>query len=199
MVTKQRVEVSVYQQAKKGNYYCGDSYFYEENENEFICAIADGLGSGEFANESSQIVIDIIESRKDEPVEHLMKQCNRELTGKRGVVLGVLKINFETKQYSFSSIGNIGLMTVSSSFIKKRNIPLSGYLGGFSRNIKVLKEPLSKDLMFIMFSDGVSSKTLSNKYFMNSDVNVITDTFASLLEKSIDDDDITLVVMKYTG
>src|SRR5699024_8740032 len=112
MTAERKMQVAIYQRAKQNNYYCGDSYFYTETENEFICALADGLGSGEYAKESSQTVIDIIRSHSGKNVEQLVKECNRQLSGKRGVVLGVLKINFSEQSYSFSSIGNIGMMTV---------------------------------------------------------------------------------------
>src|SRR5690554_6076169 len=104
------MQVAVYQKPKKGRYYCGDSYFYLETENEFLCAIADGLGSGEYAMESSQIVIDIIRKNGNKPIDTIIKQCNEQLFGKRGTVLGVLKIDFRTRVYSFSSIGNIGIV-----------------------------------------------------------------------------------------
>src|SRR5690625_4795430 len=122
-MTDRKVQVAVYQKAKSNNYYCGDSYFYTETENEFVCALADGLGSGEFAKESSQAVIDIIRNNINATVEQLVKKSNEQLVGKRGVVLGILKINFEAQSYSFSSIGNIGIMTITNCKKKKRNIP----------------------------------------------------------------------------
>lgn len=120
------VFVSVYQQPKQGNTFCGDSYFYNETEDHFICAIADGLGSGEYAMESSQAVIDIIKENNHVSVEELVRKSNEILYGKRGVVLGILKMDFRSEVYSFSSIGNIGIMTVTDDRVKKRNIPNTG-------------------------------------------------------------------------
>ncbi|MDC3422136.1 indirect negative regulator of sigma-B activity [Aquibacillus koreensis] len=196
MAEENRMDVSIFQKPKKGNYYCGDSYFIQETENDFICALADGLGSGEFAKESSQVVMDIIEENIDATVEHIMTKCNKVLIGKRGVVLGVLKIDFSLERYSFSSIGNIGVMTISEKYEKKRNIPNAGYLGGLSRPFKVLRDKLVDDMVFIMFSDGVSSKALSEKYFLGNDVHQITDTF-SAIHGSNEHDDTTLIAMKY--
>lgn len=190
------MEVSVYQKAKKSNFYCGDSYFYRETDSEFICALADGLGSGEFAKESSQAVIDIIEKNIHAPVEDIIKQCNKILVGKRGVVLGVLKVNFETNTYTFSSVGNIGIMTISATSEKKRNIPNTGYLGGYPRKVKVTHGDLLEGMVFAMFSDGVSSRDLSAKYFLGKDVQKITETFSMLVGPN-ENDDTTLIVMKY--
>ena len=195
-MVQERMLVSVYQKAKKGNAYCGDSYFYTETKDEFVCALADGLGSGEFAMESSQAVIDIIKENKHASVEELVQKCNKILLGKRGVVLGILKINFNTEMYSFSSIGNIGIMTLANDNKKTRNIPKSGYLGGFKRPIKVVNYKLQKGTSFIMFSDGVKDKELSQCFFKEKDVDSITSAYAQTTEKDRADDT-TLIAMRY--
>ncbi|WP_249872728.1 protein phosphatase 2C domain-containing protein [Oceanobacillus saliphilus] len=191
-----RVEVSVFQKPKKGNYECGDSYFYTETDNEFVCAIADGLGSGEFAKESSQIVIDIIKSNIHATVEQLVKVCNSQLQGKRGAVLGILKLDFNAKTSSFSSIGNIGIMSITDNQEKKRNIPNSGYLAGFHRTFKVMKHQLEPNTNFIMFSDGVMDKELSQYFFTNKSMESITKTYEQTSEK-VRVDDTTLIAMRY--
>ncbi|WP_343051132.1 SpoIIE family protein phosphatase [Paraliobacillus salinarum] len=195
-MARKHMDISVFQKPKKGNYYCGDSYFYKETDHGFICALADGLGSGEYAKESSQLVMDIIESNIDEPLDQIVKRCNKGLVGKRGVVLGILQVDFNEKKYSFSSIGNIGMMIISGDSEKKRNIPNAGYLGGYSRPLKVLRGTLSEEMVFVMFSDGVTSIDLSAKYFLGKDVSKITEMFSYYLSETMDDDT-TLLVMKY--
>ncbi|PAV30719.1 indirect negative regulator of sigma-B activity [Virgibacillus profundi] len=196
MSTQKKVDVSAFQKAKKGNYYCGDSYFYTETENEFVCAIADGLGSGEYAMESSRIVIDIIKSNIYTTVEQLVKKCNEKLFGKRGVVLGILKLDFKSHMYSFSSIGNIGVMRVTKDRKKKRNIPNAGYLAGYHRPFKVVQEKLEPETNFIMFSDGVSDRELSQGFLMNNDVDTIIKTYENTSD-NLREDDTTLIVMRY--
>lgn len=194
----EKVDVGVYQKAKKGNYYCGDSYFFTETEDEFICALADGLGSGEFAKESSQIVVDIIKDNIHATIEQIIKKCNEKLTGKRGVVVGILKIDFNLKQYSFSSIGNIGVITVMEDGKKKRNIPNAGFLAGYHRAFKVERAPLDPTMNFIMFSDGVSDTELSKCYFLTRNVNEVIATYECKNDRP-KDDDTTLIAMRYTG
>ncbi|MBY7142397.1 SpoIIE family protein phosphatase [Virgibacillus sp. NKC19-3] len=196
MNTLDKVNVSVFQQPKKGNYHCGDSYFYMETENEFVCALADGLGSGEVAKESSQIVIDIIRDNIHATVEQLVKLCNTKLSGKRGAVVGILKLDFVSGLYSFSSIGNIGVMTIKESQKRKRTIPNAGYLGGYQRSFKIMQEKLEPNMNFIMFSDGVSDKDLSKKYWNNHDVYTITKTFEHISD-DIRTDDTTLIAIRY--
>lgn len=198
MSSSSRVSVSVFQKAKKGNYHCGDSYFHTETENEFICALADGLGSGEYAKESSQIVMDIIQSNVAATVEQLVKACNTQLLGKRGVVLGILKLDFRTQISTFSSIGNIGIMIVSKDKKRKRNIPNAGYLAGYQRKFTVMKEKLESGMNFIVFSDGVINSELSQCFFSNKDVNSITRTYEHTSENDRRDDT-TLIAMRYVS
>lgn len=196
MTPENKVDVAVYQKAKKGNYYCGDSYLYIETEDEFICAIADGLGSGEYALESSQITIDIIRNNIGATVEELVEKCNKELLGKRGVVLGILRLHFATETYSFSSIGNIGVMTIHNGKKIKRNIPNGGYLAGFKRPFKVVREQLLPQMNFILFSDGVSDDELSKKLFLHTNVDDVIEAYKQQtgVERK---DDTTLIAIKY--
>ncbi|MHA6253003.1 SpoIIE family protein phosphatase [Oceanobacillus sp. CAU 1775] len=193
---QEKVLVSVFQKPKKGNAYCGDSYFYTETDELFVCAIADGLGSGEFASESSEAVIDIIAENIYASVEELVKLVNEALTGKRGVVLGILKLDFKAEAYSFSSIGNIGMIKITKDKKKSRNIPNSGYLAGYIRKIKVVNQKLEKGTNFILFSDGVEDKELSQYYFLQDDVTQITKSYEQTTS-AIREDDTTLIAMRY--
>ncbi|WP_077324395.1 SpoIIE family protein phosphatase [Virgibacillus siamensis] len=196
MTASQKVDVAVFQKAKKGQYYCGDSYFYTETENEFLCVLADGLGSGEFARESSQIVIDIIKSNIHTTVQQLIKRCNEQLTGKRGVVIGILKLDFPSKRYSFSSIGNIGVITIPKNGKKKRNIPNVGYLAGYHRPFKVVSDKLDSEMNFIMFSDGVADSDLSSSLFLNKDAQQIIIDYEHNFGAARKDDT-TLIAIRY--
>src|SRR5690625_7523206 len=92
-----KINVAVYERAKGTNVMSGDSYFYQEADDTFICAIADGLGSGQFAKESSEIVIDTIKNNPDLSDRELGRLCSEQLVGRRGVVLGVLRLDSDRK------------------------------------------------------------------------------------------------------
>lgn len=53
-------------------------------------------------------------------------------------------------------------------------------------------------MIFVMFSDGVTSKEISNSYFLHKEVNHITDTFAYLYQNKLNDDT-TLIAMKFVA
>ena len=190
------VHISVYQKEKAGNYYCGDSYYYTETADGFLCVVADGLGSGEVAKESSQAVIDTIKEHPHASGDVLVKLLNQALIGKRGVVLGILRLNYHEKMYSYTSIGNIGLMTIDQATLKKRNIPIPGYLGVYPRKMKEVRDTLEEGTLFAVFSDGVHAKELSHVLFQSDDVHDITDQFHdTMIDKR--DDDTTLLVLRY--
>ncbi|HLR03501.1 MAG TPA: indirect negative regulator of sigma-B activity [Virgibacillus sp.] len=197
-IEEHNVQIAIHQIPKKGNYLCGDSYFYTETDDEFVCAIADGLGSGKYAKESSDAVIEIIRDNIYASVEQLVKKCNEKLWGKRGVVLGILKLHYKLGTYSFSSIGNIGMMTVSKEGKKKRNIPNAGYLAGYKRTIKVIRENLEREMNFYMFSDGVKDADLSHRLFLNQNIYEVINQYAQLHDEKRDDDT-TLIGLCYQG
>ena len=191
------VKAAAYQQAKDGKYTCGDSYFYEETPDGYICAIADGLGSGSLAKDSSQVVIDVIQKHLDAEPEEIIKEINKELVGKRGVVIGILKLNFESGHYSFLSVGNIGLMAIANNRKKYRTITNAGYLAGYQHSFKVEQRDLEPNMNFIMFSDGVTERELSEDYMKDRNVEDIVKIYSKLTESEKRKDDTTLVALRY--
>ncbi|MFQ3545174.1 SpoIIE family protein phosphatase [Halobacillus rhizosphaerae] len=190
------LSISVYQQAKKGNYYCGDSYFYKETGEAFVCAVADGLGSGEMAHESSKAVMEMVEKYPDLTIESLVHKCNEALVGKRGVVLGILRIDLIAETYSYSSIGNIGVITLDNDGTRGRNIPLAGYLAGYPKKLRVTRGKVHPGMIFMMFSDGVVDRNLSAKHTRTQNVKVITEQYKELYGQARDDDT-TLIAIQY--
>lgn len=195
-MNSQSIQVSAFQEPKDGNTYCGDSFYYNETADQFICVLADGLGSGKYALESSQAVIDIIKENNNISVREFVRESNKILFGKRGVVVGILKIDFKSQSYSFSSIGNIGIMTITDGDVRKRNIPSSGYLAGYERPIKVVSHSLKEGTTFIMFSDGVKDRDLSHGVFLDKDVKKITNSYKHSTAGRREDDT-TLIAMRY--
>lgn len=190
------IDISVYQKEKVGNYNCGDSYYYYQDNDFFLCALADGLGSGEMARDSSQAVMDVIKVDPLMTTSEIIKRSNQALAGKRGVVLGILKLDLRSLEYTYASIGNIGLMTITSEGVKKRNIPMSGYLGVYPRKTKEISGKFKKNMQFVLFSDGVLSKDLTHNLFQKQNSAEITDAFAEQMEQNREDDT-TLIVIKF--
>src|SRR5699024_6313568 len=103
---------------------------------------------------------------------------------------------FTAETYTFSSIGNIGVLTISPDQKRKRNIPNAGYLAGYEREFKVVEEILEDDMNFVLFSDGVTDADLSQPFMLYKDVHEIKKQYAQSCNKA-KDDNTTLIVMRY--
>ena len=69
-----KVQLIASQSPKQGKVLCGDDYYFAVTDDYFICVLADGLGSGEFAHESSRAVTDVVREFQSENVEDIMEK-----------------------------------------------------------------------------------------------------------------------------
>jgi|SRR5690625_631769 len=196
MINNQKIRIATYQKEKTGNDFCGDSYFFLEEDHGFICVIADGLGSGEIAGESSQAVVDIIKNNVNISDKSLVRKCVQKLSGKRGSVLGVLRLDYTNQKYTYSSIGNVSLVITMDSKQRKRTIPSPGFIGNYERKLKVVEGDLQENMGFIVFSDGVTDQDLSKLCLFDENVNRMVETFAHSIDE-VRKDDTTLIAMRY--
>lgn len=189
------VQVSAFQQAKENNDCNGDSYITIETDEYFVCAIADGLGSGQFAKESADVAIYTIKKTHDQAVEQMLDAANQSLYGKRGVVMAVFKIDYETMELSFSGVGNIYLILYDENGDIVRPVTYSGYLSGKPQKYRVERVSLEKPLSFLMYSDGFKVNLKNKDIFqrMKSPEHAVHYIKDSLVEIK---DDITYVIGK---
>ncbi|MGM8216626.1 SpoIIE family protein phosphatase [Bacillaceae bacterium W0354] len=193
---KEKVEVATFQKAKHNNNCSGDSFYYIEQEHFFLCALADGLGSGVDAKKSSDAVIEVVKRNIHDSLDVILEKCNEALIGnsKRGAVVGLLRIDYKHHSYSYASIGNVGIIA-SSNDRYKRNLPVTGYLPSIRRNFYVHEDTLLPQTTFLMFSDGINERGLKKKF---NEWQSIKDTI-NYLQQMTSNDDATMIAMKYIG
>ncbi|MFC5465540.1 hypothetical protein [Lederbergia graminis] len=92
------IQAHAFQTAKNDNIFCGDSFYVSVEEDYFIGVLADGLGSGELAYESSQAVVSIVKSNPEADVDTLMHYANEVLIRKRGAAVAILKVDFKKRR-----------------------------------------------------------------------------------------------------
>ncbi|MFC7372761.1 PP2C family serine/threonine-protein phosphatase [Fictibacillus iocasae] len=155
------VKVSAFQVPKAGNDLCGDSFFFYETSRYFICALADGLGSGSLAKDASKAAMRIVEEHHDEEITSIMERCNTVLRQTRGAVLAVVKFDFETQTVHYASVGNIRFMLA----VKDEKVvhPLStlGFLAGKPQKFKIQQFSFKGEAAFMLYSDGMEIHTQS--------------------------------------
>ncbi|PMC34003.1 phosphoserine phosphatase [Bacillus sp. UMB0899] len=153
--SNQHVHTLAFQQPKEGKSCCGDSFYIKTTENFMICALADGLGSGERANESSAAISSLVEKNYDEDVDVLMHLCNDELKDKRGATVSILKFDFHTKSFTYSSVGNIRFMLYGPSGAFIYPLPILGYLSGKPQKYRTQTFTYEEGSKFIIYTDGL--------------------------------------------
>jgi negative regulator of sigma-B (phosphoserine phosphatase) len=149
------VHTLAYQLPKEGKVCCGDSFYLKSTEDYFICVLADGLGSGERANESSSAISSLVEQMHGENVDLLMDLCNREMKDKRGATASILKIDYENRQFTYSSVGNIRFILCAPSGTFIYPLPILGYLSGKPQKYRTHTYSYEKGSKFIIHSDGL--------------------------------------------
>ncbi|MDQ0221317.1 phosphoserine phosphatase [Peribacillus cavernae] len=152
----EKIEILASQSSKNGMPYCGDDYFFLNTNDYFLCVLADGLGSGKFAYESSSAVTQIVKNHQDKDVKTIMSLCNEVLVHKRGAAVSILKLYYDTKEFIYSSVGNIRFFLYNPESDKLiYPLPVTGYLSGRSQKYHTQRfkyEPYAK---FFLHSDGL--------------------------------------------
>lgn len=187
-------DISAYQQSKFGNNCCGDSYFFHETDEYFICAVADGLGSGSQAQVSSVSAIEAVKSFHQEDVRTIMDECNASLVKKRGAVVAVFKLYYDKMEIEYSCVGNIKFLLYSPSCNLTHPLPTSGFLSGRPQQVKVQTFQVEPESTFIIFSDGLQIRSIKKMV-----CNIETPEQATKeIEKIVDqpNDDVTFLVGK---
>ncbi|RFU60641.1 PP2C family serine/threonine-protein phosphatase [Peribacillus glennii] len=155
----EELEVIASQSSKNEMPYCGDDYFIMNTKEYFLCVLADGLGSGKFAYESSSAVTEAVKTHHENGVQTLMSLGNEALVNKRGAAVSVLKIYYDTKEFVYSSVGNIRFFLYNPDSDKLvYPLPVTGYLSGRAQKYHTQRfkyEPYAK---FILHSDGLQLK-----------------------------------------
>ena len=143
----------VYQEAKSGNRECGDTYFIHAEEDYFICAIADGLGNGPIARQSSQIIPKVLKEYHHESIDELLSRCNEHMVQKRGAAVAIVKVDYKQKTIQYSCVGNVRFYMLHDCGKMIYPLPVMGYLIRETPKVKDATIQLSKG-RFVLPSFG---------------------------------------------
>lgn len=191
----EKADISVYQVAKKGNWCSGDAFYTVRTNDYILCAVADGLGSGEEAMEAAAIAMNVIKEDHHLNLDTIMDHCNNVLWGTRGVVLTILKIDIHSNIIEYTNVGNIACTFYKPSGDMIRPLPSRGYLSGKRKAFKIQRIPYEKDMIFILYSDGLIFDPMYHTLFTKNETpERIIERVVSLMENS--NDDTTILVGK---
>jgi negative regulator of sigma-B (phosphoserine phosphatase) len=156
-VITEQLDLYMYQVSKQGQSCCGDSYITVIEEGYAVIALADGLGSGEQAKKSSEVIMGIVREFHSEDVHSLLTRCNRALKFKRGAAVAIGKIYLPMQEIVYSCIGNIRFIIISPSGKTTYPLPKVGYLSGKPITPNIQRFSYVPNSLFVMNSDGVRS------------------------------------------
>ncbi|SFE78811.1 PP2C family serine/threonine-protein phosphatase [Alteribacillus iranensis] len=194
--THANVAVAVYQQGKNGSSWCGDGYITIETDSYFLCALADGLGSGENAARSSELAMEAVKKNQDESVPVMLEACNKALAEERGVVITILKAYFDSNTLAYGNVGNIATYLFPPGEEMKRPIPTTGYLSGRKYKYRMEYYPFQSGFHFVMHSDGIQIPR-SDQQWMNRIISPHT-SIKQLEKHAKQDDDVTVLIGQVT-
>lgn len=186
------VDIAVLEKAKTDNFYCGDANAVIHTEDYTVCAVADGLGSGEFANESAIAAMEAIQRNHHNTVQEMIDSCNELMLSKRGVVITIIKIHHKADKICYTNVGNIGFVMHQPSGETIQPIPSRGYLSGKRRAVMSRTFTYEKDSVIAIYSDGVIGPPVKNRLLNIGSVRDVASQFFS--EMNYAEDDITLLI-----
>jgi negative regulator of sigma-B (phosphoserine phosphatase) len=189
------LEVLTYQASKKGKDCCGDSYVIVTEQDYAVLAIADGLGSGVGAKDSSEMIAKIIKQYHNEDIHSLIHRCNDSLRSKRGAAVTVVKIYFHLNEIVYAGIGNIKFVLISPNGKNTYPLPKMGFLSGKPISFQIQRFSYEADSLFMMNSDGI--KMLTSKELIGFS-HSLSDCIHYIDQKNDETDDATLLVGKIT-
>lgn len=150
------VQACIFNEAKKGHYESGDSYHTVLTDDYFICSVADGLGSGPVARESSQVIPQILKQHHHETIDELMQRFNGLMVQKRGAAVAIFKVDFKRKTLEYSCVGNIRFYMYRKGTDEMiYPLPVMGYLSGRPQKLRTQLYTYVEDDLFLIHSDGV--------------------------------------------
>ena len=186
-----KVEAIAAQSAKNGKALCGDDYFFLATDDYFICVLADGLGSGEFAHESSRAVTNVVRESHGKDVDSLMELCNRVLLQKRGAAVAIFKVYFKEQRFRYSCVGNIRFYLYPPNGKLVYPLPVTGYMSGRKQRFHTQEFSYVPNSRFLIHSDGFEMRGTKDFFGLSSSLEVS----ANQLEhtNSAASDDITFI------
>lgn len=143
--------------SKNRNSFCGDTYYFAQEESSFVCLLADGLGSGRYAYESSYAAAEIVEQQwQAETVEGMMDLINKAMFHKRGAAVALFKVDFEACSFEYTCVGNIRFYLYGPDGKLTYPLPVTGYLSGRPQRYRMERFMYESGSKFLVHSDGIN-------------------------------------------
>ena len=188
------IAVEIAQRPRLNENVCGDVVTVMTKASGLLVAVADGLGHGELAYEAAKTFCDFVREHAEDGLESIMSNAKASMSKTRGAAAALVHFNEDERVVEFLGVGNIELRSVSKEKISPVSIP--GIVGATLRRIRSFRYNLHDDDLFVIFSDGISSRFVLEEYQHLTDREVAEGILAKFGKSH---DDATCVVLRIAG
>jgi len=150
--------------SKPGQEVCGDSWGVEQNENQCVILVADGLGHGLEAQAASLEAVRMLHLNPGFPPGALLDRVHQALRSSRGAAVSVARIDREKGVLTFAGVGNVSAQIYSGAQAGQHLVSINGTAGHQVQRIREFTYPWPGDGMLIMHSDGLSTNAGLEKH-----------------------------------
>lgn len=187
------MEYGIVFRPKAGQYVSGDAYLIADLGGVYLAAVADGLGSGEDAAQAARRAIAIVGENVWEPLPAILRRCHQALHNTRGAVMGILRIEGQSRRVSYAGVGNIDLRSRSASGFQPINA--YGILGSRLPEVRACEGVYTPGDLFVLSSDGITRQFNLDRLPMRAGLSpqMLAEQIAASFSRT--EDDVTVLVM----
>lgn len=134
----------------------GDSYFYQEADDQAFFGVIDGLGHGDNAHKAAAAAMEYFESKTINTLDRdLFFGCHQALLGTRGAVASVVLLDAARRLF-WSGIGNVAGICLNQCTGRVDGlIAANGCLGHFMPDyVQTYSIPCEGNSLILLYTDG---------------------------------------------
>ncbi|HEY4332582.1 MAG TPA: SpoIIE family protein phosphatase, partial [Ilumatobacteraceae bacterium] len=140
-----------------GEIVCGDAWAYRVDGRRVAVLVADGLGHGQLAANAANTAVEVFGRDPWLGPSEVLQSAHRAMGATRGAAAAAVDIDLESGALRFAGVGNIAARIVGA---ERANglISQPGIVGQQMRNVREITLTMSRGLVLILHSDGLTSK-----------------------------------------
>ena len=192
----QKIDTYLYKQSMTGwDDECGDTGIIKTYDNECFCALVDVLGHGREAHDISILAEQYLLENYRHDLVDMMKGLHSHLSGTRGAVASLCRLNLIKGLVHYVGVGNITTRIYGNDYTSF--IPKGGIVGYSMTTPKEHQVTIYPGDILILYSDGLRQHFDLAQYpgLLAGTALEIANNLIKNLNKG--DDDVSCIVLRY--
>lgn len=178
---------------------CGDQYAIWNRPGGALLALADGLGHGDPAHAAARAIMEALEDADDVPLETLFERTHAAARRTRGAALTLADIDHSHHRLTWAGVGNVEALLLEANGQRHRALLRGGVVGYRLPPISVRTVAMVEDALLVLATDGVESDFARDDLLHEPGVGLEVIARHLITEHGRDQDDATVVVVRYGG